>query len=68
MFSCSPFLCPRPVFVVLDVVVGELGVGSGNAAPSDATAERVELETVAKNIESTTGGAQEVGEGSLDVM
>jgi len=53
------------VLCVLDVVIGELGVGSGDAAPGNAAAERVELETVAKDVESTTGGAQDVGKGSL---
>jgi len=48
------------------VVLGELGVGSGDAAPADASAKRVELETVAKSVGSTAGGAQDVGEGSLD--
>ena len=50
---------------VLDVAVGEIGVGgSSDAAPGNVTSERVELETVAKNVESTTGGAQDVGKGS----
>jgi len=48
------------------MVDGGIGVGSGDALPADGTAERVELETVAKTIESTTGVAQ--SEGSLYVV
>jgi len=54
------------VFVELNMVDGGIGVGSGDAAPADGTAERVELETVATTIESTTGVAQ--SEGSLYVV
>ena len=60
---------PMPVFVMLDVVVmlGELGVGSSEAAEAD-TAVQVEIDTSVKNIESATDGGQDVGKGSLYVV
>jgi len=48
-------------------VTGELGAGSSSAVGGDA-AERVAVDTSVKNIDSTTGGGQAVGEGSLDVV
>ena len=54
---------------MLDVVIGKLEVNSsGDAARSDTTAKRVELEAVAKSVESTTGCTHNVAEGSLDAV
>ena len=48
-------------------VTGELGAGSGSAV-GGGTAEHVALDTSVKNIDSTAGAGQAVGEGSLDIV
>jgi len=67
LVAVSCLLPPTPVFVVLVAVTGELGSVSSSAA-GGGMAERVELDTSVKNIDSTAGGGPAVGEGSSDVV
>ena len=50
------------------MMIGELGVGSNGEDAEGDQAERVQLETSIKHVESSARDGQEVGEGSWNFV